>query len=124
MLKSDFTVFLQKKLNEIEQTSASGQSEYVLNENAFDNFNRLAAELGIPREQILMVYFSKHRDGVINYLKGQRSQREPVQGRIKDCIVYLLLLWAMIDENEIVARAQAQTNVYIGNSNDFQRPRP
>jgi len=100
MLKSEFSLFLVEKCDELVNTSNSGQKEYALNENAFDNFNRLSQELGISREQVLMVYFSKHRDGIISYLKGHKSQREPVQGRIKDCIVYLMLLWAMVDENE------------------------
>ena len=100
MLKQEYNIFLKDKLLEISSTSESGQKEYALNADAFDNFNRLSNELNISREQVLMVYFSKHRDGIISYLKGHKSQREPVQGRIKDCIVYLMLLWAMVDENE------------------------
>lgn len=100
MLKQEYNIFLKDKLLEISSTSESGQKEYALNADAFDNFNRLSNELNISREQVLMVYFSKHRDGIISYLKGHKSQREPVQGRIKDCIVYLMLLWAMVEENE------------------------
>lgn len=101
MLKKDFQTFLAVTFdNEIFKTSKEGQKEYALSEDAFDNFNRLSVELGISREQVLLVYFSKHRDGIISYIKGHKSQREPVQGRIKDCIVYLFLLWAMINESE------------------------
>lgn len=109
MTKEEFSNFLHDKCDEIVATSKAGQSEYVLNENAFDNFERLSAELGISREQVLMVYFSKHRDGIINYLKGHVSQREPVQGRIKDCIVYLFLLWGMVDEKVV----DPQTNTTL-----------
>lgn len=101
MLKSEFGQFIRQKFdNDILDTSKSGQSEYALSQDAFDNFNRLAAELGVDRKQVLLVYFSKHRDGVISYIKGHRSQREPVQGRIKDMIVYLFLLWGMVEEDE------------------------
>jgi len=47
-----------------------------------------------------MVYLLKHIDGITAYLNGHKSQREDVRGRIKDAIVYLMLLWAMIEEKE------------------------
>jgi|TARA_R100001530_G_scaffold131243_1_gene102779 hypothetical protein len=47
-----------------------------------------------------MVYLLKHIDGITAYLAGHKSQREDVRGRIKDAIVYLMLLWAMIEERE------------------------
>lgn len=101
MTKQEFNIFLRNMFDrEILDTNKSGQSEYALSQDAFDNFNRLAVELGMDRKQVLMVYFSKHRDGVISFLKGHVSQREPVQGRIKDMIVYLFLLWGMVDEEQ------------------------
>lgn len=108
MTKSEFNTFIQKKIAEIFDTNKSGQSEYALSQDAFDNFNRLAAELGMDRKKVLMVYFSKHRDGVISFLKGHVSQREPVQGRIKDMIVYLLLLWGMIEEEQSMPRPEQE----------------
>ena len=45
-----------------------------------------------------MTYFLKHVDGISAYVKGHESQREDVTGRITDCIVYLMLLWGMIQE--------------------------
>ena len=44
-----------------------------------------------------MVYLLKHIDGISSYVDGHKSQREDVSGRITDAIVYLFLLWAMID---------------------------
>lgn len=116
MNKGEFNGFLQAKLKEILDTNKSGQSEYALSENAFDNFNRLAAELGMDRKQVLMVYFSKHRDGVISFLKGHTSQREPVQGRIKDMIVYLLLLWGMVEEEQGLPRPKEHYVRNLGGS--------
>ena len=51
-----------------------------------------------------MVYMLKHIDGISSYIQGHHSQREDVSGRITDAIVYLFLLWAMIDgERELDA---------------------
>ena len=45
-----------------------------------------------------MTYMLKHIDGIAAYVKGHKSQREDVTGRITDCMVYLMLLWGMIQE--------------------------
>lgn len=100
MLKSEFQTHLKKLCTDLFITSESGQKEYALNTDAFDNFDRLADKLGLDRKQILMVYMEKHLDGIVSYIKGHRSQRESVHGRIRDAMVYLALLDAMIMEEE------------------------
>ena len=47
-----------------------------------------------------MVYLLKHIDGISSFVNGHKSQREDVRGRITDVIVYLCLLWGMIEEDE------------------------
>ena len=92
-------------LSKIKETRDSGQKEYArTNDNVFANFDRVSESLKIPREKALMVYLLKHIDGINSYIDGHHSQRENVSGRITDAIVYLFLLWAMIDgEKELDA---------------------
>jgi len=82
----------------------AGQKEYARQEeNAFGNFERIAAWLDgmtINRETVVLVYALKHLDGILSYLNGHRSQREDVRGRVNDLIVYLGILRGMIDETE------------------------
>ena len=52
------------------------------------------------RKKVLMTYMLKHVDGIAAYVKGHKSQREDVTGRITDCMVYLMLLWGMIEEED------------------------
>lgn len=86
---------------ELRKLRAAGQAEYAGGEGtAFGNFERLGAELDMPRESILWVYAKKHADGIASWLRGHKSQREDVRGRINDLIVYLLLLRCMIDDGE------------------------
>lgn len=73
-----------------------GNDEYAGGANAFGNFQRLADQLGLEPEVILMVYAVKHLDGIMSYVNGYDSQRENVTGRIKDLRVYLAILNAMI----------------------------
>ena len=80
---------------------AAGQKEYARNQNnAFANFEKIANNLNISREEVLLVYMLKHIDGICSYVKGHKSQREDVRGRITDVIVYLCLLWGMVDQND------------------------
>lgn len=80
----------------------AGQKEYAGGENAFGNFVRLAEELESTPEKVLWTYFAKHLDGIRAWMKGHRSQRESVHGRIRDAIVYLCLLDGMAEAGEIV----------------------
>ena len=80
---------------------AAGQKEYARkNNNAFANFERVGENLNIQREEVLLVYLLKHIDGICSFVKGHKSQREDVRGRLTDAIVYLCLLWGMINEEE------------------------
>ena len=47
-----------------------------------------------------MTYLLKHIDGISAFVNGYTSQREDVRGRITDVIVYLCLLWGMIEDKE------------------------
>ena len=80
---------------------AAGQKEYARKQNnAFANFERIANNLDLDKKEVLLVYLLKHIDGICAYVKGHKSQREDVRGRITDVIVYLCLLWGMVEEND------------------------
>jgi len=85
---------------EINKLREAGQKEYAGGENAFGNFERLATELNLTREKVLWVYFTKHLDGIRAYLNGHVSQRESIEGRINDAIVYLMLLRCMVQDSK------------------------
>ena len=95
-------------LKKVTATRDAGQKEYAHDDNdVFANFNRVADILEEDRKKVLMTYMLKHVDGIAAYVKGHESQREDVTGRITDCVVYLMLLWAMIEEeNGIVHREE------------------
>lgn len=96
----EFRELQEALFNDLLNIARKGQLEYAGGNNAFGNFERLAGQLNLTREQVLWVYFMKHVDGIVSYLNGYKSQREPIQGRIGDAIVYLTLLYAMVMEND------------------------
>jgi len=88
-------------IKEVTLVRDEGQKEYAHDEkDVFANFNRVANLLGEDRKKVLMTYMLKHIDGIAAYVKGHKSQREDVTGRITDCMVYLMLLWGMIEEED------------------------
>ena len=99
MTKSHMHKFMDHIWQKITRMRDAGQKEYAHDEkNVFANFERAANLLGVNREKILLTYLLKHIDGIAAYANGHKSQREDITGRITDAIVYLCLLWAMVDE--------------------------
>jgi len=98
---------------EVMKVRDEGQKEYAHDEDdVFANFNRIAHLLDEDRKKVLMTYMLKHVDGIAAFVKGHKSQREDVRGRITDCIVYLMLLWGMIeDEDGIISREEKHTSL-------------
>ena len=85
--------------NKVESIHTEGQKEYAMNENnVFANFQRITNQTNIDQKMVLWIYLMKHIDGIASYIKGHKSQRENVRGRLTDAIVYLCILWGMIAE--------------------------
>ena len=101
MNQSDMSKVMDKILKEVAIMRDAGQEEYSHdNSDVFANFNRVSDLLDVDRKKVLMTYMLKHIDGIAAYVKGHKSQREDVTGRITDCMVYLMLLWGMIEEEK------------------------
>tara|TARA_Y100001938_G_scaffold55226_2_gene77049 strand:+ start:7689 stop:8057 length:369 start_codon:yes stop_codon:yes gene_type:complete len=97
----EHTDLLENIYKKVSKTRTEGQKEYAQDEdNVFANFERIANLQGLKREQVLMTYLLKHIDGIMSYIKGHTSQREDITGRCLDAIVYITLLWGMIDESK------------------------
>jgi len=98
---------IEEKVNEQQENEqADGRDtdgdskEYAHSkDNVFANFERIGDALNISREKVLMIYLLKHVDGIKAYVNGYKSQREDVRGRITDIIVYLMLLWGMVEDS-------------------------
>lgn len=93
--------FIKYIFTNVSDMHTKGQKEYAMdNDNVFANFERIAEQTGFDKKMVLWIYFMKHVDGIASYLKGHKSQRENIEGRLTDAVVYLCILWAMISEEE------------------------
>lgn len=105
MTQKEMATLMEAIFLQIQKMREAGQKEYARKQNnAFANFERIAENLKLTREQVLLTYLLKHVDGICSYVDGHISQREDVRGRITDIIVYLCLLWGMIDEDKNESR--------------------
>ena len=114
MNKSEMSKVMDRILKEVAIMRDAGQSEYSHDDSdVFANFNRVSDLLDVDRKKVLMTYMLKHVDGIAAYVKGHKSQREDVTGRITDCVVYLMLLWSMIEEeNGIIHREEGNPSMH------------
>lgn len=96
--KEDVQRLMAEIFVECQKTREKAHGEYAHAEDALGNFKRTGNELSLPPEKVWYIFAKKHWDGILAWIRGYRSQREDVRGRIKDLIVYLVLLWAMVDE--------------------------
>lgn len=96
----DLDEFMKNKLHSLRQ---SGQEEYARKEhNAFGNFERIADMLDSTREEVLIIYFWKHIDGIMSWYEGNKNQREELMDRLGDACVYLFLLAGMVEDDRAV----------------------
>ena len=98
MTKDQFDDLFTSIIDQVKATRDDGQKEYAHNEvNVFANFERTARQLNTTRDKVLMTFLMKHIDGIVAHINGHTSQREDIRGRLKDAIVYLCLLWGMVE---------------------------
>ena len=101
MRRKDMQTLMGQILDQISKTRDAGQKEYARDaDNVFANFERVASFCGVSREKALLTYMIKHVDGLCAYSDGHQSQREDVRGRLTDIIVYCILFWGMVEDNE------------------------
>jgi len=85
-------------LDEATRVRRIALKEYARSENVFENFEDTAARLGITREEVAYVFLDKHIRGIASYIRGNKSQRDSIRGRIVDAINYLLILASMFED--------------------------
>lgn len=69
-------------------------------EDRLSNFKRSAAAIGLTPLQVWAVFFNKHIDAIMAYIKTGKTESEAIEGRIDDAQNYLHLLEAIITEEK------------------------
>jgi hypothetical protein len=66
------------------------------------NFYRNARLLGVPPVTIWAVYFNKHIDSLMTFVRTGRLESEGLRGRLDDIRNYIDILEAMLVEESII----------------------
>jgi len=96
---------LDETIGRIKDLAQSKGGEYSGDFDRLANFRRNAERLGLSMEHVWAVYSAKHWDAIMQFVQDlstgkTRPRSEPIQGRVDDLIVYLLLFKAMLSERD------------------------
>ena len=98
-----FINLLQSEFDRLIELTQTKGKEYSRDVDILANFKRLSLSLQLPPEKVLFVYLQKHLDSITSFVSGGvdvESLSEPIDGRISDAILYLILLKAIINEGK------------------------
>lgn len=98
MNKHQFVSLLENTYKSLLELTATKGEEYSRDVDQLANFKRQSVELGISPEQVLQVYLNKHLDSIKSFIKTQKVLSEPIEGRIDDAILYLILLKGLLED--------------------------
>jgi hypothetical protein len=99
MIKARFINLLKSQLEDLIKLTQTKGEEYARSDDQLANFKRQAAELGMAKEKVLGIFLNKHLDSIKGYIADtEKPMSEPIEGRIDDAILYLVLLKAMVVE--------------------------
>jgi hypothetical protein len=92
-------------VDEINRLGKLKGGEYAGDYDRLANFRRNGQTLGLPMEVVWAIYAAKHWDAVQQFVQDlntgtKRERAEPIEGRIDDLIVYLILFKCIIKEHQ------------------------
>lgn len=98
MTRQEFLDLLDRESATIRRINETKGHDYAGDEDALSNFKDEAAEIGITPEQVWHVYAAKHWRSVATYVREGEVQSEPIEGRLRDVILYCFLLMGLVEE--------------------------
>lgn len=109
MDRTEFQSMLQGEFDRILELNTTKGNDYAGNEDALANFKNAAVRLGLTPEQVWGVYADKHWSAIMTYCKDGQVESEPIEGRIRDAVLYLLLLMGLVIEKNAEGNAAVRT---------------
>lgn len=100
----EWETLLATSISSIKELAKLKGGEYAGDVDRLANFRHNATALGLPMESIWAVYAAKHWDALMQYVRDKnegtsRDRLEPIEGRVDDLLVYLLLFKAILRES-------------------------
>lgn len=110
MTPQAFHSLVEHTFDHLRALYAVKAGEYATDADRLSNFRGAAQRTGMTSEQVLLIYLDKHYASICNYIRDSaqgksRPRSEPINGRVDDMIVYLLLFKALLQEASSVGSA-------------------
>ena len=102
MNREELNKIFEETVQECREILFSKNMEYSRDSNALENFDVTSAAAGITELQALYVFLRKHINSIETYIReGETYSDETIQGRVYDCINYLILFNALLKREEL-----------------------
>ena len=100
---AEYSQVIEQTFAECVKLGSLKGGEYSGDFDRLANFRRNGEDQELPKETIWRIYAAKHWDAIGQYIKdlqkGEARERlEPLEGRVDDLIVYLILFKCMVIE--------------------------
>ena len=99
MKPSEFTDILIRMMREEQQCMQSKGADYAGNNDRLNNFKEVGRMTGLSPIQVWAVYFLKHVEAIMTYVKTGSISSEPIESRIMDARNYLALFRGLVEED-------------------------
>jgi hypothetical protein len=94
--RQEFTKIIEDTFESIKTLNVTKGEEYSGEDDALANFKRTGKAQDLLPMKVWAVFASKHYDAINSFIRNGKTLSEPIEGRIDDLIMYLLLLKGLI----------------------------
>jgi len=123
--RDDFDSLREEFFDRIRETNEAKGHDYAGDDDALSNFKEAAEHLaGIhdPEFEVWYIYFHKHWSAILTFLKEGDVKSEPIDGRIMDAVLYLILLLGLIEDKKRVRVAAPAPTAMLTTDHDVPTP--
>jgi hypothetical protein len=118
MTPTEFNRLTATTFDTLHALQAVKGGEYASDDDRLANFKEAGKRLSTLPEQVLLVYLDKHYASICNFVRDLAAHRtrprsEPIEGRVDDMIIYLLLFKALLEERKEAAATLTQSTTIL-----------
>lgn len=100
MTFDEMTDLVEAEFQKIRDIRATKGTEYAPIEDTLADFKEVAASCGVTPYQVWQVYVEKHQRAIATWVREGDVKSEAIEDRIRDVVVYHLLLLGLIADKE------------------------
>lgn len=95
----EMTELIESEFARIREIRETKGKEYAGEEDTLADFKEVAREAGVNELQVWLTYVKKHQRAIDTFVREGAVKSEAIEGRIRDVIVYHLLLLGLLKDS-------------------------